>query len=246
MQTPAKYWRVPCDLDVEVGCPSEQLLIPEGFLGKKTLPAIGDGITIAAYDEGAQTGLLKWLGLIVGKSDEHLSVEWTPAGAEIWVDSPSGRSFWKKGVFGFARNKNADYGLHQLWQSHFPSLELRESFPTTAKSPTRKVVRSTSVKPERLNPIEIVGVAGVGINTGVVYVLKSAYGYKVGRTKNVPARMRAFGVHLPFVYTIPLCVWFDDCHTAERQYHETFASKRINGEWFDLDEQDIDRIRQRA
>jgi len=58
--------------------------------------------------------------------------------------------------------------------------------------------------------------------------------------------MRAFGVQLPFVYTIPLCVWFNDCHAAERRYHDAFASKRINGEWFDLEEADIEILRKAA
>ncbi|KWT98198.1 hypothetical protein APY03_0869 [Variovorax sp. WDL1] len=95
--------------------------------------------------------------------------------------------------------------------------------------------------------MEVVGEPTTGqARAGVVYVLKSAYGYKVGRTNNVPNRMRTFGVQLPFFYTIPLCAWFDDCHVAERRYHDMFAAKRINGEWFDLDEADIAHIRARA
>jgi len=39
---------------------------------------------------------------------------------------------------------------------------------------------------------------------------------------------------------------FDDCHAAERRYHDAFASKRINGEWFDLEEADIELIRKAA
>lgn len=128
----------------------------------------------------------------------------------------------------------------------FDNLELRDraamvTRPTVSKRPT-----SSSIAPERLNPIEVIGEMTSGAKAGVVYVLKSAFGYKVGRTRNVPARMRAFGVHLPFVYTIPLCAWFDDCHEAERRYHAIFAGKRINGEWFDLDENDIRRIRLRT
>ncbi len=51
--------------------------------------------------------------------------------------------------------------------------------------------------------------------------------------------MRAFGVHLPITYTIPLCAWFEDCHVAEQRYHDMFVHKRINGEWFDLTDQDV-------
>jgi hypothetical protein len=58
--------------------------------------------------------------------------------------------------------------------------------------------------------------------------------------------MRAFGVHLPFQCTILLCAWVNDCHAAEQRYHHRFAEKRINGEWFELTEADIEAIRQRA
>lgn len=77
-------------------------------------------------------------------------------------------------------------------------------------------------------------------------MLRSAYGYKVGRTRNMPDRMRTFGVKLPFLYTIQLCAWFDDHYAAEAGYHRIFADKRINGEWFDLAEQDIGLIRARV
>ena len=57
--------------------------------------------------------------------------------------------------------------------------------------------------------------------------------------------MRSFGVKLPILYTIPLCVWFDDHVEAESAFHRFFADKRINGEWFELGDQDIARIRSR-
>jgi hypothetical protein len=47
------------------------------------------------------------------------------------------------------------------------------------------------------------------------------------------------------MYTIPLCAWFDDHIEAESAYHRRFTSKRINGEWFDLQEQDLALIRSR-
>jgi len=109
----------------------------------------------------------------------------------------------------------------------------------------RQLSRSV-IGQERLNPIEIIGKPTTGPKAGVVYCLKSAYGHKVGRKSNIPVRMRAFGGHLPFQYTILLSAWFDDCHAAEQRYHHRFAEQRINGEWFDLTEAGIVAIRQRA
>ena len=193
--------------------------------------------------------MLRWVGVITGGSGAIRSVTWRPTRAEIFVDTMPGRRYWKAGDFGFAKAKIADYGLHELWQSHFEGFDLRDHAPgaNLPRAPRRAAERSpVHIAPERLNPVEVIGEPTTGPRAGVVYVLKSAYGHKVGRTRNVPARMRAFGVHLPFMYTVQLCAWFEDCHEAERRYHLRFAEKRINGEWFDLQEADINAIRLRA
>lgn len=244
--TPSKYWRVPCALDTEILEPSSFFTLPDTLASQVSPPARGDGIALASYDEVGQTGIFHWVGVIGGGTGKDRSIEWRPCSAQIWVNTGYGRMKWKTGAFGFAAAKILDYGLHELWAENFDHMELRGD----NQSVNRTVALSRASRPngiglERLTPIEVVGSAVSGSHAGVVYVLKSAYGFKVGRTRNVPARMRAFGVHLPFVYTIPLCVWFEDCHNAERHYHEIFAHKRINGEWFDLDESDIQQIRLR-
>ncbi|WP_083280330.1 GIY-YIG nuclease family protein [Pseudomonas citronellolis] len=246
MLTPAKYWRVACGLNCETPPPSSNFILPDRLANQASPPSRGHGITIAAYDESEQMGILRWIGIIIGGTGSVRQVNWRPTAAQIWVDSGTGRGIWKSGDFGFAPKKIADYGLHELWQEHFDGLELRDQARMETRPAATRRSRPSSIAPERLNPVEVVGQATTGEKAGVVYVLKSAYGYKVGRTRSVPNRMRAFGVQLPFVYTIPLCAWFDDCHSAERRYHEMFAGKRINGEWFDLDENDIQQIRRRA
>jgi len=172
-------------------------------------------------------------------------ISWQPVAAQIWIDTQKGRDYWQQGAFGFAKTKIADYGLHELWQAHFEDLQLRSTTAMEAR-PTVGKRSASRIAADRLDPIEVVGSPTEGSRAGVVYVLKSAYGYKVGRTRNIPQRMRAFGVQLPFAYSIQLCAWFDDCHSAERYYHKLFASKRINGEWFDLNETDISLIRART
>jgi hypothetical protein len=245
MLTPAKYWRIPCSLNSVIDEPSTEFTLPPALANQASAPARGHGITIAAYDEVEQTGLLRWLGIISGGTGLTRTVDWRPTTAQIWVDTGAGRGFWKAGPFAFAPKKICDYGLHELWQQHFDGLELRDQ-ATMGKRPKGSATRASRIAPERLNPVEVIGQPTNGAQAGVVYLLKSAYGYKIGRTRSVPDRMRTFGVQLPFIYTIPLCVWFGDCHAAERRYHDAFASKRINGEWFDLEESDIELIRKAA
>lgn len=245
MLTPSKYWRVPCDLVSKTDSPPSTFILPERLANQSSPPTRGHGVTIAAYDDIEHMGMLRWLGVITGGSGLIRIVQWKPTTAQIWVDSAKGRSFWLEGAFGFSSKKVADYGLHELWQEHFEDMELRDFASMSSRPRGQQRPRTSRIASERLNPIEVIGTPTSAPSAGVVYVLKSAYGYKVGRTRNVPARMRAFGVHLPFIYTILLCVWFDDCHSAERHYHEMFSDKRINGEWFDLDDDDIDKIRLR-
>lgn len=223
--------------------PASEFHLPPALANQSASPTRGQGITIAAYDEVTQTGLLRWIGMITNGVGATITVDWKPTTAQIWVDTSTGQRYWKSGPFGFAPKKIADYGLHELWQQHFDGLELRDRATMTTRPNGAMRVRTNRIVSERLNPVEVIGQPTSGALAGVVYVLKSAYGYKVGRTRNVPDRMRTFGVQLPFMYTIPFCVWFEDCHSAERHYHNIFASKRINGEWFDLDEADIELIR---
>lgn len=249
MLTPSKYWRIACALDADTPLPPTEYAPPEHIASQTRPPMVGDGFLLAAYDEAQETGLIRYVGIVKAGRANAVSVEWRPVHAEIWVDTRKGRDFWKnRAGFGFATTKIAGYGLHELFAESFEDLEAREPLSgkaqaVRAKGLARPKVHAAKISPERLNPIEVIGTPTTTSRGGVVYVLKSAYGYKVGRTRNVPARMRAFGVHLPILYTIPLCVWFEDCIVAEKRYHDLFQEKRINGVWFDLSENDIEQIR---
>ena len=37
--------------------------------------------------------------------------------------------------------------------------------------------------------------------------------------------------------------WFDDYTLAERNFHQMFSRKRVEGEWFDLNEADLAQVR---
>lgn len=246
IQTPAKYWKVTHTLSEMELTPPENFLLPENLANQSAPPRAGHGLLLADYDEGTQTGLIRQLGIIRETSAKSVVVSWQPAFLEIWVDTPSGRNYWKApGGFAFAPKKIPGYGLHEMFARHFPDMVARESLPKGFKTAVRTSVRNGRIAPERLNPIEVVGNPTNTPRGGFVYVLESAYGFKVGRTRNVPNRMRAFGVKLPIAYSIPLCVWFDDHIEAESAYHLMFKDKRINGEWFELSSEDIDLIRQR-
>ncbi len=75
---------------------------------------------------------------------------------------------------------------------------------------------------------------------GYIYLLKSETGYyKIGYTKDMHTRMKAFGVHLPFKVELLHTITTDDMYTTEQALHQHFAHCRANGEWFALTDDEV-------
>lgn len=77
---------------------------------------------------------------------------------------------------------------------------------------------------------------------GYVYVIKSIHGYKIGKTKNPVRKNKIFGVRMSFDFDVALSVWCDDYHAKVKELHQTYSDKHLNGEWLDLNEDDIEFI----
>lgn len=71
---------------------------------------------------------------------------------------------------------------------------------------------------------------------GYVYILKSEYGYKIGKSKKLEDRVKKFGVLLPFSFDLVCYIKTADHGKVERELHQIFKDDRINGEWFRMDE----------
>lgn len=78
---------------------------------------------------------------------------------------------------------------------------------------------------------------------GCVYVISAGPYYKIGRAKIVSKRLAVVEPLLPFKTELLFCIATDDMIILERQLHERFADKRSNGEWFTLDQEDIEYIK---
>jgi Meiotically up-regulated gene 113 len=78
---------------------------------------------------------------------------------------------------------------------------------------------------------------------GYVYLVRAESGeHKIGRTKDVGARVRNFMTLAPFKFTLIHSFSADDCRMAERLLHKQFSPKRIKGEWFTLNQKDVTAI----
>lgn len=80
--------------------------------------------------------------------------------------------------------------------------------------------------------------------SGYVYIIKAETGeYKIGRTRNVPNRMKLFAVKLPFDFEIIHFFPCLDVYDAESFLHHFYTSQRKRGEWFTLTDEDVETLK---
>ena len=183
----------------------------------------GNGLIVAGWNEDEQLGTVDVVCVVTSAdiSSASATVEWREAKITL-RPNPSGRRWWRTPFFRFAPAVVERYMLQDLFAEHFPEY----------------------------SDIELGAVSGQGLGNeartakmpGFVYVIRSKYGHKIGKTTNIKSRTRLFEVKLPFPIELVHYAYFDDHTRAEREIHQMFAAKRLEGEWFDLDEDDVSAI----
>jgi hypothetical protein len=80
---------------------------------------------------------------------------------------------------------------------------------------------------------------------GFVYLLHGVGTsfYKIGHTNSLDRRIKQISPKLPFPLDLVHWIETDDRYFVESFFHEKFAEKRKEGEWFELDVDDIDQIK---
>ena len=79
--------------------------------------------------------------------------------------------------------------------------------------------------------------------TGCVYLLEGDNCYKIGLSKDAAKRTNYLSVKLPFETKLVCIINSEDMYSLESQLHKRFESKRINGEWFNLNGEDVEYIK---
>ena len=197
------------------------LLAPSDFL-KQLQPA--EGIVVGTWNQDELLGRVTALGVCLERGASGARIDWREVGISL-KPNPSGRTHWRtKSFFGFAASVSERYGFADLFAERFPELDTF-AFGNPAQSAGAIRRLPTVVTP------------------GFVYLIRSQYGFKIGKTVNMKSRTRLFAVKLPFPISVEHFSWFENYSEAERAQHELFRRKRLEGEWFNLDAADIAHIK---
>jgi len=78
---------------------------------------------------------------------------------------------------------------------------------------------------------------------GHVYLLKAGPYYKIGISAQVDERIKQLSVLPPFDIELIHAIYDTNMYALEKDLHERFAPKRKNGEWFELDDSDVEYIK---
>jgi hypothetical protein len=102
-------------------------------------------------------------------------------------------------------------------------------------------------KPSAVEPTNEVDLddADSSLIDGHVYMLKLGKHYKIGRSESVPTRHRQINLELPEKAVLVHKIATDDCVGVEKYWHDRFAARRTNGEWFALTRQDVAAFKRR-
>lgn len=223
-QIPKTYYRVDVTCSQQVLSGNEiKIVLPQG-LESRLKPR--HGLIIASWNESTEMGEVNGLGVVksVNPVEGIAVVIYAPVQIHL-KPNPSGRRYWRNPYLCFAKAVEERYMLQDLFAENFPDYSGIE-FEQPISLPRDQDGRSN-----RYVPVE-----------GYVYVIRSDYGFKIGKTVNIKNRVRLFEVKLPFPIKLESYAWFDNYSEAEADFHRKFADKRTEGEWFDLSPRDLDYI----
>lgn len=182
------------------------------------------GVIAASWNQSTCLGVVSRIGVVLRVEPKGAAIQWVPVDLQ-YRPNPTGRRFWAQArpFFGFASDVAQRYMLASTFAEYFPDI----SVPTSRSSLRTPVEPRPSDSP----------------TGGYVYLVRSPYGVKIGKSVNVKSRTRLFEVKLPFPITVEHYAWFEDYSFAERDLHRQYHAKRLEGEWFDLSAADIARIK---
>jgi hypothetical protein len=240
------FWRIATsELLMFRGVPAEvQRLSPDS--GSLAKVRSGHGLLAGAFNEETGCGEVNWIASIedIDQASTSMKLNWRNADITL-KPTGSGAVQWRKRQwFGFDPDVADRYMLDALfadvfddesWRNAQQRVDLVADPDAEAGSWDGAPIAEHSVfkitKPSRRPRV------------GYVYLVRSEHGIKIGKSVNVKHRTRLFSVKLPFPIKVDHYAKFSDYTQAERTLHVHFHSQRLDGEWFNLSEADVELIK---
>lgn len=131
-----------------------------------------------------------------------------------------------KGIFAFIQQSNNDYcdfdDIYEVSKDSFDSV-------------------NTGIKELLKN--KIISNIQTTEDTGVVYIISDTYGnYKIGYAKSFYLRWRDYQTIFPYGPEVINLIKTDKMRWLEKTLHKKYQSKKIRGEWFKLNNDDIEYL----
>ena len=82
-------------------------------------------------------------------------------------------------------------------------------------------------------------------NEGYIYILKMNSEkplYKIGVSRNAHKRLKQINPKMPYTLKLSFSVKVNNMYNVEKILHNIFAEKRMEGEWFELNDNELNSI----
>lgn len=122
---------------------------------------------------------------------------------------------------------------------------LSKLLPTKDKAKPEIIVQTQKVflyetDPSKLESI-IQSPTPNGPHPGYVYIIQEHMngGFKIGSSTTIDKILNVFNVKLPFDYHLVYLIKSGDVQSTEKVFHDHFASKQLQGEWYNFSSEDV-------
>ena len=186
----------------------------------------GDGILKVHYDTISQAAEVEALGVITATNPEEgtATVSWQTAGFEI-IPGPQGRRHWETKAYFILNAQRAR------------SYELPEKFADAFGDNTwltHKIIDSYYHRNELGGQLPT-----LDVREWFVYLMQWEHEYKIGKAVDIERRKKRLSRELNRDITVLHRIFSHDYTRAESDLHRKYASKRLHGEWFALEAEDV-------
>ncbi len=142
----------------------------------------------------------------------------------------------------FARQEDAGFPSHNTFARFGRKRDLVERLLDHCTSPGGEDVEVAEVCREVLAGLPVAAAEEDPpgeLQRGFVYLMRSGRHFKIGRTNSLGRREYELAIQLPERLELVHAMETDDTAGIERYWHDRFADRRANGEWFALTKADV-------